>query len=210
MRRALGAVAVLAVGVVTLWSTDMFGWGKPKSSLTGEWAKAEEIALPWVKKNWNLKPKQVEADERWPYMLRFNPYQRVLVHKGQVDAREGIEALGAYLSDIRFLDRKDVTADLVLDIVGYFAAYPSKSTGRTYFRPGIHAPTELYPRLERGADGVKVIVHYNHQDQMPSGIGGSRPGGLYFLDRWTLTIPRDYKLSWKSEYVEVPRPPEYR
>jgi hypothetical protein len=208
--RRLGIIAVLTLSAVTLWSTDMFGWGKRKSSLTGEWAKAEEIAVPWVAKNWKFKPTNVEPYERWPYMLRLGQLRWILVHNGKViDQGGGIDALAEYLKDIHFLDRKDVDTDMVLEIVQYFDAYGPDSYRDSFFKKKTPAPTELHPRLEMGADGLKLILHYHNRIQLPNGAGGGRPEGRYYLDRWTLTIPRDYKLTWKSEYVELPRPKEF-
>lgn len=192
----------------------MFGWGRKRlvSSLTGEWAKAQEIALPWLKRHWRYRPKQVEAEQQWPYMLRFDTYRTVLVHDGDViESGAGLEALAGYLRGIRFLEREDLDAELVLEIVGYFDAYGPDRYRTDYYQPRTRAPAELYPRLEVGADGAKLVLHYQNRIDAPPGVCVLRPDhAIYFLDRWTLTIPRDYALSWKSEYVELRRPPEFR
>jgi hypothetical protein len=206
--RSVSVIAVLIAGVITFWSTDMFGWGKPKASLTGEWKKAEELALPWAKKNWDFKPSEVEADTRWPYMIRMDKSRYLLVHNGQVVEwrKGGVEALSGYLRDIKFLERKDIDADLLLNIIGYFDAYGPETYRSDYFRKPFRFPQELYPRVESDANGVRLILNYHRRIEMPTGVGGSRPSGFYYLARWTLTIPRDYHLAWRSENLDIKIP----
>jgi hypothetical protein len=200
-------VAIAATLALTFWSANMFGWGKWKSSLTGEWAAAESVALPYVKKHWSYKPEKVEPVARWPYLLQLDTNRRVLVHHGAViEIGAGLSSLSSYFKDIKALERS-LDVEALLDILDYFGAFPADIDASAYLRAP-RAPESLRPRLERDDHGLRLVLSFEHVPKLPPGVGGPRNRDLLELERWTLTVPPDYRLAWTKETTTVKRPPE--
>lgn len=187
----------------------MFGWGRKKSSLTGEWAAAERVVIPFMKKNWNYSPEKVEADQAWPFMLKLDGLRSVLVHHGAVvDMRAGLDALASYLKDIKALERKPDAAAM-LEIVGYYGADPP-NVQPIYRIDSSRAPEALRPHVEHDASGMRLIVFYQDPPRMPPGVGSSMPSDLMNVKRCTLTITPEYRASWSAETSTIKRPNELR
>lgn len=150
------------------------GWGKPLEILTFE-------GVPGMYK--------VEYSDGGDYGV---------VRGGKLLEGKGLDAVGAYMRDVKLLALKPAVRDLtmLLDVLG--ALPPIAPTGYVASPDQFYNHTknpELNPKLELGAGGGKLVLNY----LLPHRGGATPNANLRTVMRWTLAIPPDYKLSWREE-----------
>jgi hypothetical protein len=120
-----------------------------------------------------------------------------VLHGGKILEGKGLPAAGAYMRDVKLLARSPSPRDMTT-LLEVFGALPPLAPGayaapNQFYNHAKHA--ELNPKLELGPGGGKLVLHY----LVPHRGGPTANPNLRRVMRWTLTIPSDYKLSWREE-----------
>ncbi len=120
-----------------------------------------------------------------------------VLRDGKILKGKGLDAAGAYMRDVKLLTLSPSPRDMTT-LLELFGALPPLAPGayaapNQFYNHTQHA--ELNPKLELGAGGGKLVLHY----MVPHRGGPTANPNLRRVMRWTLTIPPDYKLSWREE-----------
>lgn len=167
------------------------------------WSAAEQLA----RRELESKGHKIESIDRVPSLPFFfvlgidDGRGHCLVSEGKVVEAKGVAALGAYLRASGFLRRHSADADNFLELLHHLDAYPPDMATRSmYFDP---SHPELNPRLDWAGDGARFVLHYPVSSY--GGPSGSRQrADMMDLEEWTLSIPADYHVAWKSRIISVP------
>jgi hypothetical protein len=147
-------------------------------------------------KGWG-KPAEITAFERVPglYLAEFSDGgEYVVVHGGKIVTARGLAAAGAYMRDVKLLSHKPDAKDLTTLLTLFEALPPIEAMAPDQFYD-FPKHAELNPRVELGADRATLVLSY----LLPRRGGPTANPKLLKVMRWTLTIPRDYQLTWAEE-----------
>ncbi|MEJ7597637.1 MAG: hypothetical protein WKG01_06985 [Kofleriaceae bacterium] len=149
-------------------------------------------------KGWG-KPLEVITYDQLPgfYQAEFaDGGDYLVIVDGKVLGKKGLDAASAYMKSVDLLGKaaleaKDLTKLLlVLEALPKVSGYASPDQFYDYA-----AHPQLNPTLTRAVDGAKLVLHY----LIPRRAGAPAKPQLLDLKRWTLSIPRSYKLAWTEE-----------
>ncbi|MDQ3366844.1 MAG: hypothetical protein M3680_15585 [Myxococcota bacterium] len=123
----------------------------------------------------------------------------VVVQDGKVVAGKGLAALGTYMRAVDLLAHRPEAKDLTT-LLAVFGALPPVSgyaTPDQFYDYAKHA--QLNPKVELAGDAGRLILHYLVPRQ-----GGPVPNpNLVTVKRWTLEIPKTYKLAWHEAETKL-------
>lgn len=152
------------------------------------------------------KPTEIELQPRLPnlYSVRFaSGRDFAVVLDGKVFEAKGLDALATYMRTVKLL-----TAEPALEAGDFdrlfwlFDAYPPVTdVGKDAFY-NLDELKRLKPKLERGPDEGRLILNYIVYKTPRGPVANPN---MMTVKRWTLEIPKDYKLSWHEEVIQTDR-----
>ncbi len=160
------------------------------------------ITKHYEQQGWG-KPLEIIAYEHVPGMYKAvfaDGADYGVVRGGKILEGKGLAAAGAYMRDAKLLAQQPDAGDLTM-LLSIFEALPPVSGYASPDQFYDHATkhTQLNPKLELGAGGGKLVLHY----LLPRRGGPTAQPDLATAMRWTLTIPKDYKLAWREEGTKL-------
>lgn len=152
------------------------------------------------------KPTEIEPQPRLPnlYLVRFaDGRDFAVVLDGKVFTGKGLDALATYMRSVKLLTAEPALEAKDFDrLFWLFDAYPpTTGVGKDAYY-NLDEIKKLKPKLERGPDEGRLILSYIVPETPRGAVANPN---MITVKRWTLQIPKDYKLSWHEEVVQTDR-----
>jgi len=162
---------------------------------------AEALLLKhYADKGWG-KPTQLVPFERVPFLYRADfadGSDYALVHGGKLVEAKGVDAMAAYMKDVKLMSQHTLEPNDVTTLLLVFDAYPPVTDIAPNAFYIFDKLPKLKPKLELGVDEGRFTLSY----LMPARGGAVANPHVVTVKRWILDIPKSYKASWREEVIQ--------